>query len=149
MHPVADWAAASIRALVGTNWHTVKLGFQGSRIAVYFDTNQLMSVTDGSPPYPNGAVSLDMSTYQTPYVMSFDDVIVSPLVAEENYPVNEDSTLSIPAPGLLANDTGVFSTNLTSLLVSAPTHGVLNLSSNGGFTYQPSTNFNGDDSFVY
>src|SRR5262249_51037221 len=35
---------------VGTNWHTTKLAFQGNRISVYFDTNQLMSVTDGPPP---------------------------------------------------------------------------------------------------
>jgi VCBS repeat-containing protein len=38
---------------------------------------------------------------------------------------------------------------MTSALVSAPTHGILNLSSNGGFTYQPSTNYNGEDSFTY
>jgi hypothetical protein len=136
-------------ASVGTNWHSLKLGFQGSRISVYFDTNQLMSVTDGSPPYPSGALSLDMSTIQAPYIMSVDDVIVSPLVAEEKYTVNEDTTLSIAAPGVLANDTGVFSTNLTAALLIAPAHGVLNLSSNGGFTYQPSTNFNGEDKFTY
>ncbi len=136
-------------ASVITNWHSVKLGFQGNRISVYFDTNLLMSVTDGPPPYSSGALSLDMSTYQTPYIMSVDDVVASPLVAEEKYAVNEDTTLSIAAPGVLANDTGVFSTNLTAVLVSGPTNGVLNLNSNGGFTYQPSTNFNGDDSFTY
>src|SRR5262249_27330250 len=54
-------------AFVGTNWHALKLGFQGNRIAVYFDTNQLISVLDGPPPYPNGAISLDMSTVQSPY----------------------------------------------------------------------------------
>jgi hypothetical protein len=136
-------------ASVGTNWHTVKLGFQGNRIAVYFDTNQLMSVTDGSLPYTNGAFSLDMSTYQTPYIMSADDVVVSPLVAEENYTVDEDTPLNIASPGVLANDTGIFATNLTATLLNSPIHGVLNLSSNGGFTYQPFTNYNGVDSFIY
>jgi len=50
---------------------------------------------------------------------------------------------------VLANDTGVFSTNLTALLVIGPTNGVLNLSSNGAFNYQPSTNFTGADRFTY
>jgi hypothetical protein len=136
-------------ASVSTNWHSVKLGFQGNRISVYFDTNQLMSVTDGSLPYSSGGLSLDMSTYQTPYIMSVDDVVASPLVAEEKYAVNEDTTLNITAPGVLANDTGVFNTNLTAVLVNGPANGVLNLSSNGGFTYQPFTNFNGNDSFNY
>lgn len=136
-------------AAVGTNFHTLKLGFQGNRISVYFDTNQLISVSDGPLAYPNGAISLDMSTYQTPYVMSVDDVNVGPLVAEESYVINEDTMLSVPSPGVLANDTGVFSTNLTAILVNGPTNGVLNLSSNGGFTYQPFTNFNGGDIFTY
>jgi VCBS repeat-containing protein len=136
-------------ASVGTNWHAVKMGFQGNRIGVYFDTNLLMSVTDGSAPYPNGGISLDMSTTQTPYLMSVDDVVVSPLVAEDNYTINEDTPLSVAAPGMLANDTGVFSTNLTAVLVNSPTHGILNLNSDGSFNYQPSTNYNGDDSFTY
>jgi hypothetical protein len=136
-------------ASVGTNWHTVKMGFQGNRIGVYFDTNLLMSVTDGPSPYLNGGISLDMSTYQTPYLMSVDDVVVSPLVAEDNYTIAEDTPLSVAAPGVLANDTGVFGANLTAALLVGPTNGILNLSSNGGFTYHPSTNFNGGDSFSY
>jgi hypothetical protein len=134
---------------VGTNWHTVKLAFQGNRISVYFDTNQLISLTDGPPPFPSGGISLDMSTYQTPYIMSVDDVFVRPLVTEASYAVDEDTPLTVAAPGVLANDTGVFSTNLTAVLVTGPTNGVLNLSSNGAFTYQSSTNFNGYDSFTY
>jgi hypothetical protein len=136
-------------ASVGTNWHTLKLAFQGNRIAAYFDTNLLMSVTDGPPAYPNGGISLDMSTYQAPYVMSVDDVVVSPLVAEDQYTVDEDTPLVVAAPGVLANDSGVLSTNLTATLVSSPTNGVLSVSFNGGFTYTPSTNFYGDDRFTY
>ena len=136
-------------ASVGTNWHTLKMGFQGNRIGVYFDTNLLMSVTDGAPAYPNGGVSLDMSTYQAAYIMSVDDVVVSPLVAEDNYASAEDTPLSVSAPGVLANDTGVFSTNLMAVLMSSPANGILNLNSNGGFIYTPSTNYNGSDSFTY
>jgi hypothetical protein len=38
---------------------------------------------------------------------------------------------------------------LTALLVSAPGHGSLNLSANGGFSYQPAAGYAGSDSFTY
>jgi hypothetical protein len=81
--------------------------------------------------------------------MSVDDVLVRPLVAEDNYAIGEDTMLSVSAPGVLGNDTEVFGTNLSAMIVSGPTNGVLNLNSNGGFTYLPATNYNGSDSFVY
>ena len=31
---------------VGTNWHTVKLVMQGNRIAVHYDGNLMLSLTD-------------------------------------------------------------------------------------------------------
>jgi hypothetical protein len=134
---------------VGTNWHTVKLSFYGDTVSVCYDGAELMSVTDASPSYPGGGISIDMLTYQTPYIVSADDVIVSPLVAEDNYSVDEDSTLTVPAPGLLANDSDVFGTNLVAELVSGPSNGVLNLNPDGGFTYWPFTNYSGRDSFIY
>jgi hypothetical protein len=137
-------------ASVGTNFHTVKLAFQTNRIAVYFDGVQRMSVADTEPqPYLSGAVSADMSTYMTPYNMTVDDVIVSPLVAEDSFSVNEDTPLVVTAPGVLTNDTPVFGTNLTVSLVTGPTNGGLTLNSNGSFSYLPATNYYGRDSFTY
>ena len=50
---------------------------------------------------------------------------------------------------LLANDTDPDSTSLTSILVLSPTHGTVTLNSNGSFTYVPTANYNGLDSFTY
>ena len=36
-------------ASVSTNWHTLKLMFQGNRIGLYYDGTQLTSVTDPQP----------------------------------------------------------------------------------------------------
>src|SRR5438046_2511281 len=55
----------------------------------------------------------------------------------------------ISFPGVLTNDTEVFGANLSAILLSGPAHGILNLSSNGGFSYTPATNYNGTDSFSY
>ena len=135
---------------VGTNWHTVKLAFLGNQIAVYFDGNQMISVPDvESVPYSIGGISVDMWTDATPYTMSVDDVIVSNLAVPDSYLVNENTTLTVPAPGLLANDTEVYGTTLAAVVVSGPTHGTLNLNSDGSFSYSPSTNFAGADSFIY
>ena len=38
---------------------------------------------------------------------------------------------------------------LSAVLVSGPAHGTLSLNSDGSFTYTPSGNYNGSDSFVY
>ena len=70
---------------VGTNWHSVKLVFQGSQITVYYDTNQVLSVTDdgsfdGQGAYTNGGISVDMWTEYVTYIMSVDNVIVYPIV---------------------------------------------------------------------
>jgi hypothetical protein len=134
----------------GTNSHTIKLAFLGSRIAVYFDGNELISVTDAeASPYLNGGVSLDMWTDATQYQMSVRNVIVSPLVVDNSYSVNANSTLTVPAAGVLTNDTGVFGNALTALLLSGTQNGSLTFSNNGGFTYVPPQGYVGTNYFTY
>jgi hypothetical protein len=135
---------------VGTDWHTLKLAFHGSRIAVYFDGNQVISMTDVEPqPYSSGGIIVDMGTVSTTYTMSVDDIVVSPLVVGDNYSLNENTTLTVPAPGLVGNDTEVYGTILAPVVVSGPTNGTLELNPDGGFSYSPATNFAGADGFVY
>ncbi len=73
----------------------------------------------------------------------------APVAAADSYVTNEDTALSVPAKGVLTNDTDVEGSALTAILVTAPTKGVLSLSSNGSFTYTPNANINGSDSFSY
>lgn len=65
--------------------------------------------------------------------------------------VSEDGFLSVPAYGVLNNDTDSDSaiTSLSASVVTNVQYGTLNLSSNGGYTYQPSPNYSGTDSFTY
>src|SRR5439155_1596532 len=65
------------------------------------------------------------------------------------YTTNENTTLTVAAPGVLGNDTDVEGDPLTAILVSGPGHGTLALNANGGFTYTPAANYNGLDSFTY
>ncbi|HRT09453.1 MAG TPA: Ig-like domain-containing protein, partial [Candidatus Paceibacterota bacterium] len=135
---------------VGTNWHTIKMAVMGGRIAVYYDGRLALSVSDAeAQPYTSGGISLDMWTATPGYRMAVDDVMVDPLVTRDEYSVDEDTVLTLPAPGVLANDSGVFGTNYSVALVTGPTNGTLILNTNGGFTYTPATNYYGPDSFVY
>jgi large repetitive protein len=72
-----------------------------------------------------------------------------PVANNDTHTTNEDIALAVAAPGVLANDTDANSNPLTAVLVSGPTNGTLVLNADGSFTYTPSANFNGSDSFTY
>ena len=58
-------------------------------------------------------------------------------------------TVQYVHPGVLANDTDVENSVLSSAIVTGPSHGSVTLNSNGSFTYTPVANYNGPDSFTY
>ena len=137
---------------VGTNWHTLKLAFQGNQIAVSYDGIQRISAVDVETAiYATGGVSLDVWTAATPYLVSVDNVRVDylPLAANsDSYTLPTGTNLVVAAPGVLGNDAGGTGP-LSAFLMSGPTNGVLSLSSNGGFSYQPPPGFAGTESFTY
>ena len=71
------------------------------------------------------------------------------IVADDAYTTPEDTTLTVVAPGVLANDTDIDGDPITAILVDSPAHGTLSLNSDGSFTYTPALNYNGPDSFTY
>ncbi len=73
----------------------------------------------------------------------------APVAVNDTYSIAEDTTLVVGAPGILANDTDVDGNALSVTLVTGPTHGSLVLNANGSFSYTPSLNYNGPDSFSY
>ena len=73
----------------------------------------------------------------------------APVAVNDNYNVAEDGSLNVPASGVLVNDSDVDGDSLAVSLVSGPVNGGLTLNSNGSFTYTPTANFHGSDSFTY
>jgi large repetitive protein len=116
---------------------------------------------DGSftyTPNPNffgidsfGYVAIDPHNAQSFALVSIHvtEVRDAPVANDDSYSVNEDQTLTVSAPGVLANDTDVDGDALTALVVVGPAHGTLTLNPNGSFTYTPNPNYNGEDSFTY
>jgi len=74
----------------------------------------------------------------------------SPTAGNGGYSMNENDTLNVPAPGVLANaHSSEPGHPLTAILVSSVSHGTLVFNSDGSFTYTPAPEFFGSDSFTY
>jgi VCBS repeat-containing protein len=67
----------------------------------------------------------------------------------DTYTVEQDRTLTVPAPGVLANDASPRDLPVYAEVASSVAHGTLDARSDGGFTYTPERGFVGIDSFTY
>lgn len=73
-----------------------------------------------------------------------------PTAVDDAWTLKEDAQLIVPAAdGLAANDLPGAAANPAIGLTSSPSHGTLVLSPDGAFTYSPSSNYFGPDSFTY
>lgn len=73
-----------------------------------------------------------------------------PTAVDDSYATDEELALTVPAPGVLANDTDPdLSDTRTAVPVSGPANGALTLNADGSFLYKPNPNFSGTDSFRY
>ncbi len=69
--------------------------------------------------------------------------------ANDAYITNQGGTLTVAAPGVLANDANPSGGPVTAVLASGPAHGTLTLNADGSFTYIPQPDFSGADSYTY
>jgi len=72
-----------------------------------------------------------------------------PVAMNDAYNTDENTTLSVPAPGVLNNDSDSEGDSLLANLVSGPSNGTLTLNPDGSFVYTPNVGFSGIDSFTY
>jgi hypothetical protein len=72
-----------------------------------------------------------------------------PSAAADNYTVAAGQTLSVDAPGVLANDSDPDGDALTAAVVGQPASGTVTLLPDGSFTYVPNAGFTGQDAFTY
>jgi VCBS repeat-containing protein len=106
----------------------------------------------------NGYTGADSFTYRATDGVSTSSVATAsitvtadhaPVANSDAYSLVQNTTLTVAAPGVLANDTDVDGNSLTAAVVSGVSHGALSLSTNGGFTYTPTAGFAGMDAFTY
>lgn len=115
---------------------------------------------DGSFEYrPNGSAGADRFRYRlidgalrslpAEVVINVQAVNEQPIAENDFYAVDRGRVLTVNAPGVLSNDRDPDRDPLTLRVLSDPDIGVLNLASNGGFTYTPPANFVGQTRFRY
>ncbi len=73
----------------------------------------------------------------------------APTASADSYTTPRNTTLTVPAPGVLANDTDADGDALTCTLVSPPAHGSATLRADGALTYAPERGWRGTDGLTY
>ncbi|HWA21018.1 MAG TPA: tandem-95 repeat protein [Caulobacterales bacterium] len=114
---------------------TPTVGFNGAASFQY-------TVSDGKGGNTNGAATVNVTAPASG----------APVAVNDAYTVNEDQTLaSSAARNVLTNDTDPDTpkVNLTAVLDTTTAHGTLVLAAGGTFTYTPTANYFGTDTFTY
>ena len=74
----------------------------------------------------------------------------SPVATNDSYTTLKNTSMTIVAPGVMANDTDANGDTLTAVLDSGLSNGgSLTFNSDGSFTYNPPTGYTGTDTFYY
>ncbi|MBL7777910.1 MAG: tandem-95 repeat protein, partial [Chitinophagales bacterium] len=125
----------------GTNPHTVCFTYNPT--ANFNGTAQVCVIVcdNGSPVLCDTAtVTINVTPVNDP-----------PVANDDTYSTNEDTPLTISAPGVLSNDSDPADGTVVTVVgvVSGPANGTLTLNANGSFVYTPNANFNGVDVFCY
>jgi hypothetical protein len=81
--------------------------------------------------------------------ITVQQVPLNPIVVDSSYTLNENSEITVNAPGVLANDSDPNGNPLSAILQDAPARGTVSLNTNGSFEYTPYPNYYGSDSFAY
>ncbi len=105
------------------------------------------TVTDTGDPAGAGSGALTSAAAGVAVVVT--PVNDAPAAGADSYSTNEDTVLTVTAPGVLGNDADVDGDLLHAVLVAGPSHGVLGLNADGSFTYTPAANYFGGDAFTY
>jgi VCBS repeat-containing protein len=115
----------------GSFTYTPDAGFVGPDSFTY-------QVNDGNLDSNVAAVSIDVNPVND-----------APVAVGDAYVTDEDTPLTVAAPGVLGNDSDADGDAISASLVSNVSHGTLVLNADGSFTYTPDPNYNGTDSFTY
>jgi len=136
-----DYIAAddSLTILAGQTEATIQVAIKGDHDLETDETFTLAITPQGGSETFNAVATIIADDIQNPPVAELD-----------TYNVTIDSTLTVNViDGVLANDSDIEGNTLTAVLVEAPGQGVLNLNTDGSFTYTPNVGFAGTDTFTY
>ncbi len=130
-------------------------------------TNQTQKIVDWFKAYSNVTIPAETSEWGPEVAYDYDSghiAIISgghlftvkiwddnlpPVAVNDAFSTPTNVPLEVAAAGVLENDTDDGNGVLAALLVTGPKYGLLDLRSDGSFTYTPKTDFNREDFFTY
>ncbi len=159
-YSVPNGAANPVRALVFDPGTVGQVAFRIDGAGTWFSMTKAASspkLWEGvwnASGLASGSHTIEVQAVGTTTRLDTINVMVTasnsaPVAANDAYSVNQDSTLTVVAPGVLANDADADGDRLTTSLVNGPGHGALTLNMDGSFTYVPATGYSGTDGFSY
>ncbi len=131
---VNDVVYTPVHELIGT---TTELTFDDSTVLPDVTYNYEVRATDAAT---NGSARSNTASAK---------INRPPVAVNDTYSTAQDTMLTVPAPGVLANDTDPDGNSLLAEKATDPAHGTLTLNANGSFSYTPAPGFFGTDSFTY
>lgn len=92
----------------------------------------------------------DSSAVGGEYQLTITMLTGAPIATDDTYALGAGDTLTIDAAaGLLANDEPTSRGALAAFVEMPPAHGTVTIAEDGSFTYTPSDDYSGADSFIY
>ncbi len=115
----------------GSFTYTPAAGYNGTDTFTY-------TISDGYGGTDTATVTITVASVNDP-----------PVATDDAYSTNEDTELTVAAPGVLGNDSDSDGDALTVSAHTEPSHGTLTQNSDGSLTYMPNANYNGSDGYQY
>ncbi|GAA1870076.1 LamG-like jellyroll fold domain-containing protein [Myceligenerans crystallogenes] len=119
----------------GSFTYTPDAGFSGLDTFTY-------KVSDGAATSSDTTVRITVEEAQQP-------VNTAPVARDDAWSAVGGEPLTLPAPGVLTNDTDADGNVLTATGVTQPANGTVTLAADGSFTYTSDAGFSGKDVFTY
>jgi VCBS repeat-containing protein len=122
----------------GTLSYTPNANYNGPDTITY--TIQDNGTTNGSA---------DPLTASSTVAVTVTPVNDPPVGVNDLFVIDEDTSLNVTAPGVLANDTDIDGDTLSVGQFIGPVHGTLTLLADGSLSYTPAANYHGVDGLAY
>ena len=136
----AEGSALSVALVAGPAHGALALNANGSFI--YTPEADFTGTDSFSYKANDGASDSDAVTV----ALAVAPVNDAPIAADDAFTTVEDAPVS---GNVVSNDADIDGDPLTAALLGGPSHGALDFTANGSFTYTPAANFSGADSFTY